>query len=312
MSNDATLGGLLAQILNPRYRSSAICQGLDTHERVVIGRSAADSKSAIPQTASLRYRLVHRPARLVGCLPRNSACTAFTLIEVILAIGIMAIALVAINTAFFAAVRLRQKTTQQLEQAQPVEQALAVLRRDLLNAAGPGGVMEGDFRGSAFGGGIGGSSTSSKTKSANSSQAAQNTLASQNPGSLDFFTTTGTLSDNAPWADMQEVNYQLVDAADRAHSFGRDLVRNVNRSLLAVATATPEAQRLLSNVESLDFYYFDGMNWQESWDTTSGNTNLPVAVRVRLRLGQDPAVASQRLEPIEMVVLLHTQTRTNS
>ncbi len=245
-------------------------------------------------------------------LQQRTACSAFTLIEVILAVGIIAIALVAINTAFFAAVRLRQKTSEQIEQSRPVEQALAVLRRDLLNAAGPGGVLEGDFRGSTFSGGMGGGSSSSAAKSANSSQAAQNTLASQNLGGLDFFTTTGALSDNAPWADMQEVNYQLVEPADRTHSFGRDLVRNVNRSLLAVATPNPDAQRLLSNVESLDFSYYDGMNWQDSWDTTAGNTNLPVAVRVRLQLAQDPEFASVKLEPIEMLILLKTQTRTNS
>ena len=54
---------------------------------------------------------------------RPSAC-AFTLVEMILAIGIAAIVLVAINAVFFSALHLREVTQAAVDEATPVTQAL--------------------------------------------------------------------------------------------------------------------------------------------------------------------------------------------
>ena len=54
---------------------------------------------------------------------------------------------------------------------------------------------------------------------------------------LDFFTSTGALSDKAPWGDIQEVFYELKAPTDRNQA-GMDLVRCVNRNLLATTTKT--------------------------------------------------------------------------
>lgn len=236
----------------------------------------------------------------------KSNARAFTLIEVILALGIFAIVMVAINTAFFAALRLRQRSTEALEQALPVEHALDILRRDLINAVPPGGVLAGDFR-SGTGGASGGGS--GKTTSNNSSSSRG--LGTAQYGGLDFFTTTGNLSDDLPWGDIQEVNYQLQDPPDRQHSYGRDLVRTVTRNLLATSTQAADTQRLLGNVENLDFFYFDGAQWQDSWDTSAANTNLPQAVRVSLRLASNSGPSPASSQPLEMLVQLTSQSVTN-
>ncbi len=223
---------------------------------------------------------------------------AFTLIEVILALAIFAIVLVAINTAFFAALRLRQHTSDALENSIPLTRALSLLRRDLQNAVPPGGVLAGDFR-------------SDGPSGLSTSKGAPSSIAGGQYGGLDFFTTTGTLSDEAPWGDVQEVNYQLMDPADKAHFYGKDLVRSVTRNLLATSTQSADVQRLLSNVDSLDFFYWDGTQWRDMWDTSAGDTNLPLAVRVRLQMAVDPAAGSRQPEPLQMVVQLETQSSTN-
>ena len=146
------------------------------------------------------------------------------MIEVILALGIFAIVLVAMNTAFFAALRLRQHTSDVVEEAAPMNRALTLLRRDLQNATPPGGVLEGDFRSS----GPGGATATSK--------GAPSSIAGGQYGGLDFFTSSGTLSEDAPWGDIQEVNYQLMDPLDKVHFYGKDLVRSVTRNLLATST----------------------------------------------------------------------------
>src|SRR5262245_45785382 len=116
---------------------------------------------------------------------------AFTLIEVILALGIFAIVMAAINTAFFAALRLRQRSSEALEQALPLDYALSVLRRDLINAVPPGGVLAGDFRSGGLGGVMGGAAAKSTSNKSSTSRG----LGTAQYGGLDFFASTGSLKD---------------------------------------------------------------------------------------------------------------------
>jgi prepilin-type N-terminal cleavage/methylation domain-containing protein len=75
---------------------------------------------------------------------------AFTLIEMILAIGIAAIVLVAVNAVFFTALHLRDATQEAVDEATPVDQALTVMRRDLECAVTPTNgtskILSGDFK----------------------------------------------------------------------------------------------------------------------------------------------------------------------
>lgn len=232
----------------------------------------------------------------------------FTLIEVILAVGIFSVVLVAINTAFFAALRLRQKGTEALEEALPLDYALSLLRRDLANAVPPGGVLAGDFRSGNSLGGMGGSSSKS---GATASSGASRGLGTAQYGGLDFFTTTSALTDDAPWGDVQEVNYQLQDPADRLHTYGRDLVRTVTRNLLATSGQVADVQKLVGNVENLDFSYFDGTQWRDTWDTSAGDTGLPRAVRVSIRLASRNGPSKPTDQPLQMLVPVNCHSVTN-
>ncbi len=55
----------------------------------------------------------------------------FTLIEMILAIGVAAMVLLAVNAVLFSALRLRDATTAAVDAAAPMDQAMTYLRRDL-------------------------------------------------------------------------------------------------------------------------------------------------------------------------------------
>ena len=57
--------------------------------------------------------------------------SGFTLMEIILAIGVAAIVLITVNAAFFAALRLRNATEDAVDNATPVDQAMTFIRRDL-------------------------------------------------------------------------------------------------------------------------------------------------------------------------------------
>jgi len=214
----------------------------------------------------------------------------FTLVEAILALGISAIVLIAIGGVFAGALRLRDQTSAAVDSSLPITQTLDLLQRDLQGAVGPSNVLAGDFKCGApdMGESMG--------------------LGSAGAG-IDFFTTTGIVTDDETWGDLQEVYYQLAPSLDNP-GLGQDLVRYVNRNLLATGTPTPNKQSLMSHVQSLQVSCFDGTQWRTTWDTSQGDTNLPVAVRVSIQLASENGVAAP--QPYQLVVPITTISRTNA
>ena len=108
----------------------------------------------------------------------------------ILAVGVAAIVLVAINAVLFSALHLREVTQAAVDDATPLDQALIILRRDLQCAVPPepNGVLTGDFKA--------GNVTS---------------LGLSLPVAVEIFTASGALHENEPWGDIQRVTYELKD-----------------------------------------------------------------------------------------------------
>ena len=214
---------------------------------------------------------------------------AFTLVEMILAIGVAAIVLIAVNGVLFAALHLRDATSEVVDAAAPIDQTATFLRRDLqcivTPTNGTSKVLSGDFR-------VGNISSLGVTE----------------PVAIEMFTATGALSANAPWADIQRVTYALKPPADPA-STGKDLIRSVTRNLLTMTTPEIEEQLMLSDVATIKCSCYDGAQWQDTWDTTgatTSNTNLPLAVRVDIQMaGKSDA------GPIELLVPIDAVARTN-
>lgn len=224
--------------------------------------------------------------------PRHRPGTpnAFTLIELVLAIGAAALILVVANTALFSALRLRNTVSDAVDAAAPLEQALDLMRRDLQCAVPPkgSGVLSGGFRS--------GTVTS---------------LGLTEPVALEIYTATGTLKLEEPWGDIQRVTYGLKQSTDGGAG-SQDLYRSVCRNLLTLSTPAVEDQLLLHDVARLEIQCFDGTQWNLNWDTSdtsSPSTNLPVAVRVRLQLGHG---ATANPNPVELLVPVDARSRTNS
>ena len=218
---------------------------------------------------------------------------AFTLLELLIAVVVFGIVLAAINAVFYGALRLRNKTAEALREALPMQQALANIKRDLSNIVVPGGPLSGVLQ--------------------------TTVIADLLPGrvSPDFYTSTGLIDETSPWAEVQKVCYLLADSRDR--TAGQDLIRAVTRNLLpAMAVEEPAQQWLMSGVQSLKFFYYDGTQWRDSWDsttasTTTGLTNeVPQAIKVQVQLASKERGRPRSLSiPIEIVVPIVVQARTN-
>lgn len=217
---------------------------------------------------------------------------AFTLIEMILAVGITAIVLLSVSAILFTALHLRGATQDLVDAELPLDQTGTLLKRDLQCAMSPttNGIFTGDFKvGNVSSPGIG------------------------QPVAIEMYTATGALSDKQPWGDVQKVTYELRNPVNPTQP-GKDLVRSVTRNILATATVDVEDQWLMGGVADLRISCFDGNQWQQTWDTTnptSSDTNLPQAVRVEIQLSGMNNGNNQML-PVQFLVPIDSESRTNT
>ena len=279
-----------------------------------------------PQGQTIRDRLGEPslPGSRVAA-PRNRA-GGFTLIEILLASVAAAIILVAIYGIFTGALHMRDNATARIRESRLRARAATILRRDLQSAMVSGGVLASTLEGD-----------SNK----------QSTLGNSNtPGYLKMTTTTGKDTADDLYGDVQEVEYYISrDTTGTASTAantrqGGTLVRAVTRDLLAATTvSTPREEQILAGVESLRVTFYDGTNWQETWqsdpntlgnstsgaaaasatsttDAAAGGTNagttselLPEAIRIDIQQSA-PTSKDHSPPPLEILIPWTTQPFT--
>lgn len=254
-----------------------------------------------------------------GPFHRRPRRGAFTLLELLIATAAFAIVLAAVNSVFYSALRLRNRSTEAFDDDVAVQHTLSLLRRDIAGLVPPGGTLFGPFQTTpSFGSSTSGSSSSSGTGPSGglSSRASAGSMAllaaASQPGrsSPEFYTTTGAIDETSPWSELQKVAYYLTPATNA--STGNDLIRSVTRNLLPSFQDQPVVTPLLTGVQSIFFQYHDGSQWMDSWDSTSTTTaRLPAAVRVQIVRSVADRQATVR-PPIEIVVPVTVYGGTNS
>ena len=214
---------------------------------------------------------------------RNRISQAFTLIEMIFAVVIAGTVMIAINSVLFGAMRLRAKTIEATLQTLPMDRAVSTLKQDLLCILQPPT------------NGIAGSNTLIGPMGTD----ATGTGLTQTP-LLEIYTASGTVGDELPWCCVQKIDYWLQPSTNRLGFAGQDLVRGVTRNLLATTQMPPEQQQvLLQNVQRLQFSFFDGTNWNDTWSTTL--TNVPVAIKGAISFARPKPGAMTNL-PVQFLV----------
>ncbi len=127
------------------------------------------------------------------------------------------------------------------------------------------------------------------------------------------FYTSGPEPRASVQGDVRGIEYTTVAASG---STGQNLVRRVTSNLLAQVTLTPPDQVICQNVDTLEFWYYDGSDWQDSWDSTLLNNTLPMAVKFTLTLlpekRGDPARSTTRIVPIACYNPSSSTTSTTS
>jgi type II secretion system protein J len=253
------------------------------------------SRPALPAGFGLRNSLVIRHSSFV------IRQRAFTLLELLLAVAVFAIVLAAVHTVFFSAFKLRKRTTDAIERSLPLQQTLAIIKRDLANLVPPGGALSGSLQ-------------STPTITTNASGVSISGLLGRQNGPL-FFTAAGIVDDYAPWGEIERVSYYLATPTNDTP--GMDLFRSVARNLLPVSQDETDDQFLMSGVDAIYFQFHNGTAWEDNWDSTEMDSatgltnNLPKAIKVELHLHNETRSAGTPA-PVELIVALPVLARTNA
>ena len=271
-----------------------------------------------------------RPPRHAHRGRSPAARDAFTLLEVVLAAAIGLILLSALYFAMNVQLAVAQASREVVAQANLVRGITARITADIAANLGPAPLPPGTGgRGGASGGGSGtqvtipgstslsaGSSTPNGTSTSTSFnlgvQGSDSVLTlyitrvprevfSQNAAALDPSTPTG-------YSDLRRVSYWLMDGGLARQEIAQ--VTSDDTAQLPPSVPNDEASYIIApEVKSLEFQYFDGTNWQTSWDGTQpgpdGMTPQGPPVAVAFTIGIKPPNAA-RVKVYRHVVAIQT------
>jgi prepilin-type N-terminal cleavage/methylation domain-containing protein len=268
---------------------------------------------------------------------------AFTLLEVILATAIGVVLMAALYTAMGIQLRYAKAGREVVEKGNLVRALMARISRDITQNLGPANVTAGASSsaptaatpnsgssptgGSTTGGSQADPSANAAPGASGQASSALSTQITFNLGvqgdssrltlfvsrvpreaflalgsNADLFVPNGT-------SDLRRITYWLADGGGLA----RQEVLQVT-SDDAMSAMPPNVPNEMSFVEAeevknLGFSYFDGSNWQDSWDGTvpgaDGQTPVgpPMAIRIQMEIATPE---SQRVEKYSQVVLIPT------
>lgn len=223
----------------------------------------------------------------------TSLHSGFTLIELLLSISIFAIVLIAANGVLFGAIRLRNKTTENLARGLALERATGILRKDIASIVAPNGTLSGSLQ-----------SDNSGLENGKG-----------RPVSPELYINTGLINDRSNWGDALKVAYYLRTPTNKFAPQGLDLVRAVTRNLLPPTQEESEDQWIMGGVTRLDFSYYNGTQWQPTWNSTNEPTVLPTAIKVDIVLAPDSTVtgggAARQNPSVQLVVPILATADTN-
>ena len=190
-------------------------------------------------------------------MSRGRMRQGFTLLEMLVALAIMGVLATSLCMSLHIAFRARRSAEAALAPANALTLALDFVRRHIESALPPTGVLAGAFVGEDKADGSTGI----------------------NSDTLTFFTNVGDAT--GAQSDIRKVQLALVESDDGA---SRALALLVTTNLLATETPEPTQEILCRQVAGLSLRYFDGSDWYDSWDSTTRDTALPLAVEVTLKL----------------------------
>jgi general secretion pathway protein J len=224
----------------------------------------------------MQTKLIVR-SKLSLCLPKKIMSKGFTLLEVLIAIAIFSLISLSSFTIFDSVLKGDVQSKQRSERQNELQRAFLIIERDLTQVSPRSMRLNGE------------APKNSPIQSSNDSFASEEQAITfvrngwTNPGLL------------LPRSDMQSVAYRLIDeVVERLHFNYVD----------SVVGEEPKIRPLIENVTKLAFEYYDGKDWQKTWDKGT----LPLAIAIEIETKDYGLIRRQYLVPGERT---RTQTKNS-
>lgn len=214
----------------------------------------------------------------------------FTLLEVVLALVVGAIVLLALGSSLKVAFGARESANRVVTKSLVQTTVADTFRQDIQAVARPRGVLTGGFFGydEIYGAADADELLLRITVPRRIVNRAEDPAVRRSFGRL---AVAEAQSDEALAADILQVEYALEeqDVLDRDGTRTGDvtlaLVRREYHNLLSPVELEPRNRVLLTGVQSLKFQYYDGIDWVDGWEPTE-SLPLPYAVRIICELSE--------------------------
>ena len=231
---------------------------------------------------------VRRPRSEVRCLPlmmpavrrRTSDIghrTGFSLLEVILALAIVALVLAALAPALFGTLRAERQARRVLEPLAEEQVAFAILRDDLMGAPMPNGSLAEAFT------------------------LATASVEGRRGDTLTLFSVAAPALAPRIAKRAAELGQGVVTWKTQAAEDGRGIAwtRSRRANLLATGTQpTPAAEVLLDHLAELSIEVLRGTTWTGSYDSDDQGQVLPLAVRITYALLDEQGEAGPKRQVV--------------
>ncbi len=190
----------------------------------------------------------------------------FTLLELVIAMGMVAVLAVSLYASLRIGFKAQASSEAAVEPARTASLALDLIQQDLANSLTPNN-LAGNFEGT--------SGTDDRNKE---------------DDDINFYSTTDSPQHATANGEIKNVELTVIEPQN---SSDHVLVRRVARNLppLNQETETPDVEVICRNVGAFSVQYWDGTEWDQTWDSTQEDNQLPVAVEVMLELDRPDATS---------------------
>lgn len=228
--------------------------------------SGAEKRQSRPKRGRASVRSPHRPGSAAGkpCPPaplRRKGASGFTLLEVLIALGLLAILSAALYGTFFTVMRGRDAATAAMAERRELRNTLDMLRRELSASI---------YK-----------STVSDPKKRYHFVVEDRDFFGKPASTLNFTTIAPPRSGNQALSDQMEVRYQPVDKD------GKMVLARQVKDVYMEGDSLPYPQ-----MEQIEGFLVectaDGTKWVRTWDTAL-NPRLPKAVKVTISVREGNA-----------------------
>jgi type II secretion system protein J len=203
--------------------------------------------------------------------PHNLRRRGFTMIELIVAMMIVAVLSAGLYGALRIAFDAKESAETKIEPSRTAELAMEIIRQDFTMAIQPNPANVDTSTGTTVITGLIGNFEGTDGTGANG----------RNNDDVLFYTTADSPQHVDANGEIKNIELTMIQPTNSQDNV---LVRRVVRNLTTTTTPSPDTEVICRNVAAFNVQYYDGAEWLDNWDSTAEDNTIPAAVAVTIEL----------------------------